>query len=808
VPRIVSFDDPAALAHDQTGGKGANLSRLSQSGFQVPPGFCVTTDAYSEFMAADGLTGRLASLVDTLPYDDPDALERQTAKIRDLILATAVPAAIAAEIERAYAELGNETYVAVRSSGTAEDLADASFAGQHDSYLDVRGGQEVVDAVRRCWSSLWTARAAGYRRHNAFEHSTVRIGVVVQEMVRSDVSGVMFTGNPLTTATDETVINATWGLGEALVQGIVTPDQYVVQVPQYTVLEQEIGTKELRIVRDKKSGSGVVDEDVPQPERVRASLSSQQIIDLARLGQNVQEYYGGFPQDIEWAIEDSTLYLLQSRPITGVDFTWDADVDLNNLQPAAVDTIWTRAYADAIMTGAIGALQYSCRTAQFSNRHMRRMWEIFGFKDVAEMRGFKYWKGEWYFNVDTERIPVERLVPPPLRGMFLDFIPPTMHEQVLNAPFDKAQFARAMMRWHLLDPDTTPGQFLRALEGHSDAAFFEHCRTFAEGQRFMTRYDGWIVSWGHRGHADRDLLYPRRAEDPSIDYRAIKLMLNAGEDHDPEAAEREITRQREETFKDVLACVATKPDGPLKVEILKVVLPLCHEYLMIRDNERARPTDVLMFAYKRGFDEIGRRLYERGMIEDPRDHNCLSEIELYQYFRGLEEHPELLKVKIAARRRHIDAMLRKEPSPPKYIVRNRPVDLDHPPIEGREGVHVGTATSPGTYTGTARVVRDHSEMGRVNRSDILVTHSTDPGWNPVFTIISAVVVETGGMLSHASSLAREIGFPAVHLPEAMTLIEDGATITVDGHTGTVFVVDDSGSAVESGLEPVEVGAGA
>ncbi len=172
-----------------------------------------------------------------------------------------------------------------------------------------------------------------------------------------------------------------------------------------------------------------------------------------------------------------------------------------------------------------------------------------------------------------------------------------------------------------------PGPVEGARRARGDA-FFEHCHTFREGQHFLERYEEWIATWGSRGHADRDFLHPRRADDPSIDYRAFKLILNADADHDPETAERKLAQQREATFQRVLADVATKPDGSVKVEVLKAVLPLCHEYLIIRDNERYRPTDVLMYAWKRGFDEIGRRLYERGMIEDPRDHNCLSEIEL------------------------------------------------------------------------------------------------------------------------------------------------------------------------------------
>ncbi len=214
-------------------------------------------------MATDGLADRLAQLVETLSYDDPDALERQTAQIRELILAAPMPEDISAEIAQSYTRLGAGTFVAVRSSGTAEDLADASFAGQHDTYLDVLGADEVIDAVRSCWASLWTARATGYRNHNAFDHAAVAIAVVVQKMVTSDVSGVLFTANPVTTATDETVINATLGFGRALVQG--HPHPRPVRRPSSAVHghRRSDRIKELRIVRDDAKGRGVVEQEVP-----------------------------------------------------------------------------------------------------------------------------------------------------------------------------------------------------------------------------------------------------------------------------------------------------------------------------------------------------------------------------------------------------------------------------------------------------------------------------------------------------------------------------------------------------------------
>jgi pyruvate,water dikinase len=328
------------------------------------------------------------------------------------------------------------------------------------------------------------------------------------------------------------------------------------------------------------------------------------------------------------------------------------------------------------------------------------------------------------------------------------------------------------------------------LDAHTDARFFVELETFEEGRAFLKLYADWIERWGHRGHADRDYMYPRRSEDPSIDVRAFKLMMNVDADHDPAAHEREIARARDAFFEAVLARVGTQPRGSERAETLRYVYRLIHEYAAIRDNERAHPTDTLTFARKRGYVEIGRRLYERGQIEDPLDFHYLSEIELFQMFRGRIEARGLIAAKIRARARNVGKMLRKEAHPPLHLQRHRPVDLEHPPETTAAGVFKGAPTSPGVVTATARVIMQHSEMIRVKKGEILVTHSTDPGWNPVFGVISGVVIETGGMLSHASCLAREYGFPAVHLPRAASLIPDGATITLDGHTGMVTIVTD------------------
>jgi pyruvate,water dikinase len=900
------FDDAAALEPKLVGGKGANLARMARAGFPVPPGFCVSTDAYREFLAVDGLGERVLRAAARIPAEDRAALESGTEAIRALILAAPVPADIVEEIAAGYAALGADGDVAVRSSGTAEDLVEASFAGQHDTYLHILGADAVLDAVRRCWSSLWTARAVSYRAGHGFAHAEVLISVVVQRMVGAEISGVMFTGNPVTSATDEIVINATWGLGEALVAGLVTPDEIVVQTAKLTtpprIIERTTGTKELRIVRDGSS-AGVRTEDVPAADRRRDTLDDATALALAELGLRVQDHYGGFPRDIEWAWADGEFFLLQARPITGVEFSWDADVDARCEQDDPVEAVWTRAFSDSIMNGIVTPSQYSTRFPPFSHRFFRKMHEDFGFADLGAMRHHKFWKGEAYYNVRPEMEWIKRMVWPPLRPLFLDFVPPVWHQEVLDAPFDLSVFLGALRHWHEVSPDTTPYGFYpvfkvwneqrldadgqpyqelrgrsdqelvdycrhiiaiegewgdviyapyfatlrlsvaatwwivgnwyhgdtdgdlnstfsallagtpkrtgtqiensglqalveqiresdaltRALKDFQDGAFFEHLETFEEGRHFLGRYRPWLATFGHRGQSDRDYWYPRRSEDPSIDYRAFTVMLQSEPGHS-ERREAELNAAREATAEKVRAHLAGHPNGTLRSELFTAVHKLAIDYMGIRDDERFRPTDSIMHSYKRGALVLGERLHGRGLLDEVADVWFLADWELYGVVEGTLDMTPLLRTKIAARKRDGLRTLNKTANLPLHLRRHRPVDLEHAATEGVDGVHRGTPTSSGVVTATARVLADHHQMPRVARGEILVTHSTDPGWNPVFAVITAVVVETGGMLSHASCLAREYGFPAVFLPRATTLIPDGATITVDGDTGTVTVV--------------------
>jgi hypothetical protein len=294
------------------GGKAANLGELVKAEFPVPAGFCVTTIAY-EMVAADaGLEPTLAALAAAEPGDTV-RLAELAGEMRSLLLEASVLDDLGWAIAEAYEELGGDAPVAVRSSATAEDLPGASFAGQQDTYLNVVGVESVLDAVRRCWASLWTDRAVSYRANNGIDPRGVRLAVVVQRMVDASVAGVLFTANPVTGRRRQAVIDASPGLGEAVVSGAVNPDHFVANAATGEIVERRLGDKRVAVVAGSGGGTETVERAADEH---RASLSDDQVLALAKLGARVEEHYGA-PQDTEWAIDgDGRLWLLQARPIT------------------------------------------------------------------------------------------------------------------------------------------------------------------------------------------------------------------------------------------------------------------------------------------------------------------------------------------------------------------------------------------------------------------------------------------------------------------------------------------------------------
>jgi phosphoenolpyruvate synthase/pyruvate phosphate dikinase len=319
-PFVLDLTDPAATDLATTGGKGSSLARLAAAGLPVPEGFHVTTDAYRA--AVTGTPQRaIVEAAAKVAQDRPETHEAAADRIAEIFAGLEIPPEVADAVRAGYSGLrvpapsslgASDPTVAVRSSATAEDLPGMSFAGQQDSYLNIRGEEALLRAVRDCWASLWTARAIGYRARHGIPAEEVSLAVVVQQMVPADAAGVLFTVDPMTGSRDWLVINAAWGLGEAVVGGQVNPDTFLV-ARVGNVVKRTVSTKAVRTVR---TGDGTRNEPVPAELRRRPSLTDAQAADLAALGARIEELYET-PVDVEWAVHDGRPFILQARPVTG-----------------------------------------------------------------------------------------------------------------------------------------------------------------------------------------------------------------------------------------------------------------------------------------------------------------------------------------------------------------------------------------------------------------------------------------------------------------------------------------------------------
>jgi pyruvate,water dikinase len=316
-PLIAFFKDIDKEDLPLVGGKGANLGEMTQAGFPVPDGFAVTVESYDQFLEKNVLRKKISDILETTDVNQPDQLQSTSRKIERLITKSEIPKEVSTQIINAYKKLSGgfkKSLVAVRSSATAEDLPGASFAGQQATFLNVKGTANLLVAVRDCWASLFTARAIFYREQNKIEHNEVKISVIVQKMIQSEVSGVMFTIDPVTNEKDKILIEAVWGLGELIVQGSVVPDKYMVQKQTFSILSKEISDQPVQLV---KKGNDTKKIDVPQRLREIQKITNKDIVELAKIGDRLQKHYY-FPQDVEWAKEKNKLFIVQTRPVTTI----------------------------------------------------------------------------------------------------------------------------------------------------------------------------------------------------------------------------------------------------------------------------------------------------------------------------------------------------------------------------------------------------------------------------------------------------------------------------------------------------------
>ncbi|MGW0806707.1 PEP/pyruvate-binding domain-containing protein [Nonomuraea sp. NPDC002799] len=800
------------------GGKGANLGELVRNGFPVPDGFVITTRAYERAGRGDDTRG--------YEVDDTRAYE-MSGELRE-------------EIAGAYAALGGGP-VAVRSSATAEDLPGAAFAGQQDTYLNIIGEQALLDAVRRCWGSLWTERAIAYRARLGIEE--VSIAVVVQRMVEADMAGVMFTANPLTGDRAQVVIDASSGLGEAVVSGLVTPDHHVVEVSgatRFTPGRREVvirGAAGGGVTQDSGAASDTAGKVAAAAGKVADAagkvadtrgeagggrggvverLPEEAVVELAGLGRRVAAHFGR-PQDIEWAFAGGRTYLVQARPMTALPPPPVGKLNpiQRRLATVLLEYLPERPYPIDVTTwipyGPAGL--------------MKKVLASFGVRGAFD--GFLREED----------------------GVVYQLLPPRPHPtaKTLAAPFSVVSRARrhdparwtedsrfrgfqakvrdlaardlGAMPWEELV--RVPRQVFALVEPVADLRADYLPGTGLALLRLLA-----VVKLLGRGRLFGDLLHGARTRTGDANEaleRLAELARRTGAlDTDPLPAEfaaelRAFLAEygHRETVSPILVTPPTWADAPEAVlglvRVLAAAPParepgdaldrLLRHPLLRSPGRRARMSRWVRAAragvafredshfsftlpqpiLRRSLLEMGRRLRDEGVLAMPEDlfHLRLEELEAIRDVAALP----------AAARERLRETVRARAAKRQELAGVRLIDPAAVFLTRTTGdaLVAGSPASGGVATGTVKVIREPAEFGRLVAGDVLVCPYTNPSWTPLFQRAAAVVVDTGGAASHAAIVAREYGIPAVMgTGHGTAVLQDGQTVTVNGDAGTVM----------------------
>ena len=803
----------AAADRDRVGGKGAALARLTAAGLPVPDGFCITTAAYRDFVDDHALYEAILTAVqDNSPEVAADRVAR-------MFTERPLPATMEQMIMKAYAGLGSSAAVAVRSSATAEDLPTASFAGQQDTFLNVRGRTELLEAIRNCWASLWTARAIEYRTHQAISHRDVNLAVVVQHMVPATGAGVIFTADPIKRRSDRLLINAAPGVGEALVSGDVDPDSITVERADRTIVE--------------RSG-----EPILQPGQVDT---------LVRIGLEIEELFG-HPVDIEWATDRGQVRVLQARPITTV-LTQDRE-EWNDT--GLGDFAWT--------AGNVGEAVPSVMTPATWSLMQVFMSEAMALSQIGPYRLVGNIGGRLYVNLSvlmaaSKAVGVTRLVRPTMERVFGRFpddlqIPPLplsrrrvlrdvlrtsipfsirvgRYQRQLPALLQQAP-ARADLVRQRIGAATSARQLAQLWADEVEPLLRHNSRLLAAGARAtgsgQLRARAWLVKrvgareadamltgldadgddleslgpmlglarvaagdldrntylrqWGHRCPDEFEVSAPRPIEDPDwIDDRLAELVQGRSSALDLIESQQRARAAAWSRFQ--------KQHPGMERAAERRLARVARSY---RAREAGRSEAVRAFGVLREFilragditghhDDLFFCSHQEILAVLDGDSRPLDQVpkrrEAYHRYTSLPRYPPLIRGAF---------------DPAGEVAVSRPTD-DHQPSANTV---IGLPGSAGVAEGTARILDQVEQSDQLGAGDILVTTVTNVGWTPLFPRVAAIVTDIGAPLSHAAIVARELGIPAVvGCGDATTKINNGDLLRVDGATGTVQVLPGS-----------------
>ena len=849
---IKQFDQLGRDDIDQAGGKGANLGELTRAGLPVPPGFVIVTGTYREYVAEHQLADKIAALA--APGGDPAGYESASEQIRALFAAE-VSDAVRAEIADAYTALGEDVAVAVRSSATAEDLPEASFAGQQDTYLNVRGLEDLLVAVRECWASLWTARAMSYRARQGIDPAMVSLAVVVQQMVEAAAAGVMFTANPSNGRRDEVVISAAWGLGESVVSGSVNTDNIVVRKPDGTVVSSETADKAVMTVPAEQRTQ---ERPVPEGQRRQPVLSESDAAALAAYGTRIENHYGA-PQDIEWARANGQFFIVQARPITALpEVEAPMPTDWTVPEPTAM---YVRASIVEQLPDPLSPLFADMIDGAVTRSLQSLFNELLGEELIRDddvglptINGYAYYRyrrsGMWRLMWKS---PKAFRVLPSSQGRWRNYSHP--------------KYRRIVRDWSARDlSEMSTDELLAGVEELVAAAaeYYTAVQTIipiaATSEVLLTRFYDAVVrgkgdppaqvfvlgsdsepiraekslyelaTWtrSHQGLAEsllgtpsQEFLEQAAASDDSVwhewhtrfqhhlgayGHTVYNLdFMNPVPADDPAPLLETLRffvsgkgvdpyeRQRRLVVRreEAAAAVLGRLD-PVRAKAFRRLVHWAQNVAPVREDALA-DVGLAWPQVRRMLTEIGRRLQQAGVINKPDDVYWLHRSEIAEDLRSLADQVEQRKELWRGQRRA---------TPPQLLPKGGWGDMwrNWMPAASEEqtgDVIKGIAGSAGTITAPARVLGGPQDFGQMQPGDVLVASITTPAWTSLFAMASGVVTDIGGPLSHSSIVAREYGIPAVlGTAVATRRIQSGQQIKVDGDAGTVTLLN--------GHEPQEV----
>jgi pyruvate,water dikinase len=840
---IVRLNEAAKRGVDQVGGKAATLGELAHR-HNVPDGFVIITQAFKEHFELHGLD--LGDPATGEPGQVPNG--ETLARLRTL----ALDGDLAREVQEAFSALptveGRAPTCVVRSSAVGEDDQASSFAGQHATYYYVERAdleQRIVD----CWLSAWSDAVLSYRSRIG-ANEPVRMAVIVQLMIPSEISGVTFTRDPTARQRDAIVIESCWGLGAALVDGRVTPDCYVLRRGSLELVERRLGSKRFKVAEDLLDPVGTRLQPVPRHLQRSATLNDAQVRAVAELAAACEAERGA-PQDVEWAIANGSLFLLQSRPISTdtrepkppqgrwVAFKPILENFTDALTPLTVDItrrvlprfgqfIDGRYYLNfdslrrwvplRVSDGELVELALLKSDRSDYGLNWARLSAIVGFLAISYVSTGLLWVRSRHLpfvtladfrrrcdamlaNSKVDAVATLRqllLGPQPFAAAsqfpFQVNVSSTRYFFLLAAlrwylrrfapTFDLAQIAplcagtRDMLSTRLIDDlrqtalvaETTPA-IRQLLQSDRLEELPNQLAVHPAAAPFVASFESFMADYGHRGTREVELAAPRWREDPTPLFVMIRNLLREGFT-EPLSVQAEIRNQQAE------AALGAALPHRAKRYVASWLVRRIRYYAALREN--TRHYTMLAFATVRTkVLELEQQLLQQGLLKCADDIFYLTWDEIAE----LQRDPDYARLQARIRRRRLAHMRRNRTQPPLTV------NVDYRPPRRDAGVLVGQCASPGIAEGTVRLVLDPATDGEIKSGEILVAPYTDPAWTPLFLGAAAVVVETGSYLSHAGTIARELGIPClVDVAGVMTSLRNGQRLCVDATQGKAFLL--------------------